>query len=172
MTLRIPYIIAAVIAALSIVYLASPPGLRAAPVLTVSSLEGRQFDLAAIDGKSRLVTFMSPDCPVSNRNVSVLSALNDRQSPVEVVGVTMPYDSIDAVKQFRADKDISFELVADTDGTISDAFVQVRFTPTTFLIDGQGNIVQRIVGRLQADELDQQIQALDGQTSLAQRAVQ
>lgn len=169
MTLRIPYIIAAIVAALSIMYLASPPGLRAAPVLTVSSLEGRQFDLAAIDGKSRLITFISPDCPVSNRNLSVLNALKDRQSPVEVVGVTMPYDSIDAVQQFRANKDIGFELVADTDGTISDAFVQVRFTPTTFLIDGQGNIARRIVGHLQADDLEQQIQALNSQNSLAQR---
>ena len=65
MTLRIPYIIAAVIAAMSIVYLASPPGLRAAPVLTVTSLDGEQFNLAATNGKTRLVTFMSPDCPVT-----------------------------------------------------------------------------------------------------------
>ncbi len=162
MTLRIPYLIAAVIAAVSIVYLANPPGLRAAPVLTVTSLDGEQFDLAAMDGKTRLVTFISPDCPVTNKNLPVIEKVQSQygDETLKVVGITMPYDQESDVLRFRETRNINFQLVADTDGTIADAFAQVRFTPTSFLIDGQGNITRRIVGRLRADELQDQIDAV------------
>lgn len=170
MTLRIPYIIAAVIAAMSIIYLASPPGLRAAPVLTVTSLDGEQFNLAATNGKTRLVTFMSPDCPVTNKNLPVIDQVQQHYSDntIEVVGITMPYDSVNDVHEYRDARNIRFKLVADTDGKIADAFAQVRFTPTSFLIDGQGNIKQRIVGRLRTDELQKQIDSLTVQRSFAQ----
>lgn len=171
MTLRIPYLIAAVIAAVSIAYLANPPNLRAAPVLTVTSLEGEQFNLAIADGKTRLVTFISPDCPVTNKNLPVIDLVQEHYGAetLEVVGITMPYDSVSEVNKFRDTRNIHFQLVADTDGTIADAFAQVRFTPTSFLIDGQGNIVQRIVGRLRADDLQKQIDSLTVQRSLAQK---
>ena len=170
MSLRIPYLIAAVIAAMSIVYLASPPGLRAAPVLTVTSLEGEQFNLAATNGKTRLVTFISPDCPVTNKNLPVIDEVQQHYSDetLEVVGITMPYDSLNKVHKYREARNIRFKLVADTDGTIADAYAQVRFTPTSFLIDGQGNIMQRIVGRLHADELQKQIDSLAVQRTFAQ----
>lgn len=173
MTLRIPYLIAAAIAVVSVIYLANPPGLRAAPVLTVTSLDGNQFNLAAMDGKTRLVTFISPDCPVSNKNLPVLDTLQNRfgDDSLEVVGITMPYDSVKQINQFRTENRVPFQLVSDTDGTIADAFVQVRFTPTSFLIDGEGNIAQRIVGRLNADDLAQQIRSLATQPSLAQQSV-
>lgn len=173
MTLRIPYLIAAAIAAVSVIYLANPPGLRAAPVLTVSTLDGKPFDLVAMDGKTRLITFISPDCPVSNKNLPVLDSLQQHygDNALEVVGITMPYDSEKAIEQFRSDRNVPFELVSDSDGTIADAFVQVRFTPTSFLIDGQGNIAQRIVGRLDADDLRYRIDTLATQPSLAQQSV-
>jgi len=134
-TLRIPYLIAAVIAVVSIVYLANPPGLRAAPVLTVTSLDGEQFDLAAIDGKPRLVTFISPDCPVTNKNLPVIETVQNQygDESLEIVGITMPYDSLKDVHRFRDAQNISFQLVADTDGTIADAFAQVRFLATVAL---------------------------------------
>lgn len=171
MTLRIPYIIAAVIAAFSVVHLASPPGLRAAPVLAVTSLAGEQFDLAAVDGKIRLVTFISPNCAITNRNLSVLDSVQEHNSPevLDVVGITMPYDQVEEVNRFKLDKEVQFRLVADLDGTIADAFAQVRFTPTSFLIDGNGNIATRIVGRLSASEIQQQIASLGTEQSLAQR---
>ena len=165
MTLRIPYLIVAAIAAVSFIYLASPPGLRAAPVLTVTSLEGTQLNLAAVEGKTRLVTFISPDCPISKRNLAALESVRQRNGTdtLEIVGITMPYDSLAKVETFRHENDIGFHMVADTDGKIADAFVQVRFTPTSFLIDEQGNIAQRIVGKLRINELQQQIDALSTQ---------
>ncbi len=173
MTLRIPYLFAAVIAAFSVVYLANPPGLRAAPVLTVTSIEGEQVNLAAMNGKTRLVTFLSPDCPISNKNLPVINTVQQQygDETLEVVGITMPYDPVNEVNRFRDDQNIQFQLVADTDGSIADAFAQVRFTPTSFLIDDQGNITQRIVGRLRADELQRQIKAMTLQRSLAQQSV-
>jgi len=166
-TLRIPYILAAAVAAVSFLYLASPPELRAAPVLTVTSLDGEQLNLAAKKGKTRLVTFISPDCAVSKKNLSVLESIqNHYASELEVVGITMPYDTATNVDNFRQENDIGFLLVADADGSIADAFVQVRFTPTSFLIDGAGNISQRIVGRLQIDELRQQIDSLHAQPAV------
>lgn len=173
MKLRIPFIIAALAATIAVSYLANPPRLRAAPVMTVTSLDGTQVNLAAADGKTRLVTFFSPDCPYSVKNLPILDSIQRRNSDdaFEVVGITMPYDSLEAVTKFSIEKNIDYRIVSDTEGSIGDAFENVRFTPTSFLIDSHGNISQRIVGRLDADKLQQQIDSIFAQQPLARQTI-
>ena len=132
-------------------------------MLTVTSLDGEQLNLADTEGVTRLVTFISPDCSVSDRNLQALESIRQHYASeaLEVVGITMPYNSPADVETFRRENDIRFQLVADNDGSIADAFVQVRFTPTSFLIDDRGNITQRIVGKLREDELRQKIDSLN-----------
>ncbi len=158
MTLKIPYLIAISIAATIIFHLASPPGLSAAPVVTLESLDGQRFDLAKSAGKTRLVSFFSPDCPISKRDVATLNAVHHQStSEVEVIAVSMPYDSSHAVKEFEKSSEIDYAVSLDTDGEISRAFPEVRFTPTTFLIDSEGEIIWRHTGRLMPKNLNREI---------------
>jgi len=55
---------------------------------------------------------------------------------------------------------MNYPLAHDDDGQISAAFPNVRFTPTTFLIDNNGKIVWRHVGRLRRANVNQRIESL------------
>ena len=72
MKLRIPYLLATVVAVASCLYLADTRSLKAAPLIYVETIAGHEIDLTAPAGKTRLITFWSPDCPISERNVAAL----------------------------------------------------------------------------------------------------
>lgn len=162
MNTRIPYLVVASIAACSMFYFTTTPGLSASPVVTVTSIDGQQFDMATTGGKARLVSFYSPDCPISKRDIPFLKAarsrLNNKQ--LDVIAVAMPYDDAQEIAQLKVSEEIQYTLAHDTDGSISAAFPNVRFTPTTFLIDADGRIVWRHVGRLSNASLNDEIDTL------------
>ena len=171
MKIRLPYLLAASIAAISVFYLTTTQGLNASPVVTVTSLDGRQFDLAASNGKARLVTFYSPDCPISKRDTPDLMRTRDRLAgqPLDVIAVAMPYDTEAKILDFKESRDISYAMAHDRDGSISAAFPNVRFTPTTYLIDNSGKIVWQHIGRLQSAVLNSKIDDLLSLEQFARR---
>ena len=58
----------------------------------------------------------------------------------------MPYDRPDWVVDYARREALPFTVALDFDGTINRAFGGIEATPTGFLIDKQGKILQRIVG--------------------------
>ncbi len=162
MNTRIPYLLAASIAACGMIYFTTAPGLSASPVVTVTSIDGQQFDMATTGGKARLVSFYSPDCPISQRDIPFLKEAHSRLSnnQLDVIAVAMPYDGAQQIAQLKASEEIQYSMAHDTDGSISAAFPNVRFTPTTFLIDTDGKIVWRHVGRLTSASLNDEIDTL------------
>ncbi|OED43016.1 hypothetical protein AB833_04770 [Chromatiales bacterium (ex Bugula neritina AB1)] len=163
MKLKISYLLAASVALTGANYLANPPGLSAAPVVTLKATDGRLFDLAASGETTRLVTFFSPDCPLSKRDWPTLSELNNKHSEdtLEIVSVTMPYDQPAATAPLIESGTINYPVVTDTDGSIGNAFPNVRFTPTTFLIDKKGEIVWRHTGRINPQELHAELALIE-----------
>ncbi len=163
MKLKISYLLAVSIAVTGVAYLGNPPGLSAAPVVTLQATDGRLFDLAGTGSTTRLITFFSPDCPLSKRDWPTLSALNNEQGgeQLEIVSVIMPYDDADAVTPLIDSGQINYPVVADSDGSISSAFPNVRFTPTTFLIDTTGQIVWRHTGQLDSAKLREKLNTIE-----------
>lgn len=152
MKLKIPYLVAAVVATSSLFYLANTPGLSAAQLVSFDTTTGQTVDLASPKGKTRLISFWAPDCPISERDTSSLSHLQKQfaDTEFEVMAVAMPYARQDDI-QSRMDV-IDYPVAHDTSGSISEGFPGVRFTPTTFLIDGSGKIIWRHVGALDTAE--------------------
>lgn len=171
MKIRIPYLLAASIAVGSLFHLTTTQGLNASPVATVTAIDGQQFDFASTGGKARLVTFYSPDCPISTRDIPDLTHTYDRlqNEALDVIAVAMPYDDAGRIKHLQDSKNINYSLAHDTDGSIAAAFPNVRFTPTTFLIDDTGKIVWRHVGRLRKAVLESEIDALLSPKKLAKK---
>ena len=162
MKIKLPLLLAAGIVAFSAFYITTSQGLNASPVVTVTSLDGEQFDLAQTAGKSRLVTFYSTDCPICKRDIPDLNHLRQRfeKDQFDMIAVAMPYDQAASVARIHESGSMNYPLAHDSDGQISAAFPNVRFTPTTFLIDSNGKIVWRHVGRLRRAVLDEEISAL------------
>lgn len=171
MKLRIPYLLAAVLATASLFYLADSKGLSAAPLVSLTTGSGHTVHLADASGKTRLITFWSPDCPISERNVPALSQLQEQfaDEEFEVIAVAMPYSTESAIESYKRLNQVDFPIAYDQNGDVSNAFPGVRFTPTTFLIDSAGNIVWRHIGRMTATQGAQQINEVLQPRQLAQR---
>jgi len=155
----------------SLLYLADTPGLNAAQLMSLETISGNSVDLATPQGTTRLVSFWAPDCPISKRDAADLSQLQNlfANDEFEIVAIAMPH-APDAEVQASAD-DLNYPVAHDSDGSIVKGFPGVRFTPSTFLIDGDGNIVWRHVGKLNATDTARRITDLLQPAQLAKNTL-
>ena len=72
---------------------------------------------------------------------------------LEFVAVAMSYDRPDYVVNYAETRKLPFHVALDLKGQIADAFGDVKLTPTTFLIDKDGNIIKRFIGQPSFPEL-------------------
>lgn len=121
---------------------------KAAPNVTFTSLDGRQFQTADLKGKVVLVKFWATSCVTCVAQMPDTIKYYDtyRDRGYETVAVAMSYDPPNFVKNYTADKKLPFTVALDTDGSAAKAFDDVKFTPVAFLLDRRGNIVKRYIG--------------------------
>lgn len=127
----------------------SPSGVQPAPNVVMTELKGGQkIDLAALRGHPVLVTFWATSCPGCIAEMPHLIKLYQELAPrgFEIIGVAMSYDKPSNVLEMQKQKGIPYPIVWDDVGKISRAFGTVTLTPTHFLIDPQGEIVQHKIG--------------------------
>ena len=174
MKIRLPLLLTASIVAFSAFYITTSQALDASPAVTVTSIDGQQFELARTTGKIRLVTFYSTDCPICQRDIPDLNHAHQHfnKDQFDIIAVAMPYDHAYDVARMHESGSMDYSLAHDSDGQISAAFPNVRFTPTTFLIDNYGKIVWRHVGRLRHTVLNQRIKALIEPEQLANKSIE
>jgi peroxiredoxin len=127
----------------------SPSGAQPAPKIVMTQLNGgEKIDLSALRGHPVLVTFWATSCPGCIAEMPHLIKLYQELAPkgFEMIGVAMNYDKPDNVLEMQKAKNIPYPIVWDGIGNISKAFGSVTLTPTHFLIDPQGEIVQHKIG--------------------------
>ena len=118
-----------------------------APQVTFVSIRGEAVP-AAPPGKVMLVNFWATDCAVCVREMPELVRLYERyrERGLEVVAVALKHDPPNYVIRFAEMNRLPFKVALDSLGEHARAFGGIRATPTAFLIDRRGNIVERIVG--------------------------
>ncbi|MNR19750.1 thiol-disulfide oxidoreductase [compost metagenome] len=89
-----------------------------------------------------------------------LRATHEKYAPqgYETVAVAMSYDPPNYVQTYVKDTALPFFVTLDSSGSIAKAFGEVQLTPTSVLIDKQGNIIKRYVGEPDFNELHQLIE--------------
>jgi len=132
-----------------------------APSVTFITLAGERITTADLRGKVVLVDFWATTCAVCAREMPRVIETHRAYAPrgFEVIAVAMPYDRPDWVADYAKRKALPFRVALDYDATINAAFGGVDATPTSFLIDKQGRIIQRIVGAPDFDRLRATIEA-------------
>jgi peroxiredoxin len=78
----------------------------------------------------------------------------------ETLAVAMDYDPPAQVATFVERSALPFTFVRDADGSIAKAFDEVRLTPTTYIVNKRGEIVQKILGEPNFDALHALIERL------------
>ena len=134
------------------------------PPISISTIDGRSFDPATMEGRPLLVTFWSTTCLVCLREMPDLEALYRRLSPrgFEIIAVSMPWDPPGEVVRLARSRELPYPVALDVDGAVARAFGDVSATPTHVLIDPGGAIAFRRAGALDFPGLDRRIQSMLG----------
>ncbi|HUX64051.1 TlpA disulfide reductase family protein [Sulfuricella sp.] len=120
----------------------------AAPQASFSTLGGERVALDSLRGKVVLVNFWATSCPGCIKEMPELVKTWQKYHSrgLETIAVAMSYDPPEYVRQFAEKNGLPFTVALDTGGAVAQAFGNVRVTPTTFVIDKQGQIIQQYVG--------------------------
>ncbi|WP_028536794.1 TlpA family protein disulfide reductase [Paludibacterium yongneupense] len=133
---------------------------NAAPQVAYTTLQGKPESLAALKGKVVLVNFWATSCSGCIEEMSQMKAMYQRYAAhgFAIVAVAMNYDTPSYVREYSSRNHLPFSVTFDGDGRIAKAFGDIQLTPSTFLLDREGNIVKRYVGVMNFAEIRQLIE--------------
>jgi peroxiredoxin len=128
---------------------------EAAPTVTFKTIGGEEISTASLQGKVVLINFWATSCgPCKEEMPQLITTYNKyKDSGVELVAVAMHYDPAQQVQRYAQEHALPFKVAVDVDGKVATAFGEVTLTPTTFLIDKQGQIIKRFTGTPEFPEL-------------------
>ncbi|MCL1825148.1 MAG: TlpA family protein disulfide reductase [Betaproteobacteria bacterium] len=140
----------ALIAAGVFVYFEKP----LAPEVSFTILQGGKADTVRLDtaslrGKVTLVSFWATTCSTCIEEMPDLADTYKKfaERGLDIIAVAMEYDPEPQVRAYAEKAALPFKVALDRDGEVALNFQGVRMTPTAFLIDRQGRIVHKYLGK-------------------------
>jgi peroxiredoxin len=116
-----------------------------APDFTLTDLAGSSISLRGYIGKPVLINFWKIDCPYCIEEMPYLeSVYEDNQDDLVLLTINVA-DSAGAVKQFLAANGFSLPVLIDSDQQVTQDYAVIG-TPTSFFIDRNGIIKDKVVG--------------------------
>jgi peroxiredoxin len=153
--------ITAVVVAIS-AYIFVGTGVTTAPESTFVLLDGSKVNTASFKGKVTLVNFWATSCTTCVAEMPKIVATYDkyRTKGFDTVAVAMSYDPPAYVVNYAETRKLPFKVAIDNTGAVAKAWNEVKLTPTTYIVNKQGQIVKRYVGEPDFAELHQLIEKL------------
>ncbi len=137
-------------------------GKEPAPESTFVMLDGSQQTTTNFKGKVMLVNFWATSCTTCIAEMPKLVDTHQKfkAKGFELLAVAMAYDTPAYVVHFAKTRELPFKVAIDNTGAVAKAWGDVKLTPTTYLVDKQGQIVKRYVGEPNFVELHALIEKL------------
>lgn len=128
----------------------------AMPEVSYHLLDGGIVTPSDLEGKFVIISFWSVDCSVCVKELATLSSFynNHRGKGVEIILVAVPHDSTEELTRFIRRELLPLKVAHDTSGRIIEAWGGISYTPTVFLINYEGKVMDRIVGEVTMAELE------------------
>lgn len=122
--------------------------------LTLKTLSGDAFVVADAPGPL-LVNFWSTSCVICVAEMPEMARLHEDyvDRGLSLVAIAMPYDPPNHVLEMARDRQFPFTVALDIQSEAVAAFGNIKGTPTSFLLDAEGKLVQRYVGAIPFDGL-------------------
>ena len=143
-----PAAIAAVLLALGGIRYATLATSTPAPQVTFISIQGEKISTEKLRGKVVMVNFWATSCVTCIKEMPAMVETYNKFKGQgrEFVAVAMSYDPPNYVVNYTETRKLPFKVAVDSGGDIARAFGDVTLTPTTFVIDKDGQIIKRYVG--------------------------
>jgi peroxiredoxin len=109
---------------------------------------GAEIHLSDLRGKVVLVNFWATSCTTCVKEMPHLIETHQKYKDrgFETLSIAMAYDPPAYVMNYAETRKLPFRVTMDTTGEMAKKFGQVQLTPTTFVLNRKGEIVQRYVG--------------------------
>ena len=122
--------------------------LAQAPEVRFKTLAGESIATSDLRGKVVLVEFWATTCEICVKEMpKVIQTYNKyKNEGFETIAVAMDYDPPNLVLNYAQKNALPFKVALDVQGEVAKRFGNIRFTPTSFLIDKRGDIVRQYLG--------------------------
>ena len=133
-----------------------------APESTFVLLDGSRQTTADMKGKVTLVNFWATSCTTCVAEMPQIVSTYDKYKAkgYDTLAVAMQYDPPSYVVNFAETRKLPFKVAIDNTGKVAQAWGDVKLTPTTYIVNKQGQIVKKYVGAPNFDELHKLIEKL------------
>lgn len=132
-----------------------------APNFTLESVDGDMVSLSDYKGKVIFLDFWATWCPPCVRGIPDLVELQEKYGDdLQIIGISVDRDdTVGDVVPFVEKMNMNYPVVFFTDQVVQD-YGGIEAIPTAFLLDKDGNIVEKYVGLQSKPTLEAAIDAL------------
>ena len=130
----------------------SPAGAERAPDWRLPDLDGGFIALAEADGEVVLIDFWASWCVPCRGSMAALTVLAEEfaDAPVRILPISVDAEAEDA-RGFLRRYGPQLASAHDPDGVVAEAYGLIGM-PTSFIVDGKGNVALRHEGFRKGDE--------------------
>jgi len=128
------------------------------PDITFSDLDGHRYHLSDFRGKVVVLNFFKSDCPPCMVELRELAKLyrKYKKDGLVIVSLMVDEEGLPLLPRIVEAKGITYPVGLASEEAIR-AFGGVYITPTTFIIDREGEVVKRLIGYAGRDYLEKKI---------------
>ncbi len=131
-----------------------------APNFSLKTADGTTIELAKLKGKVVIVNFWATWCPPCRAEIPDFIKVQDQyKKGLVIVGVSLDQKGWPAVNAFAAKAKFNYPIVLGDDDIVK-AYGGIEAIPTSFFIDRKGFIVDKQVGMLTNETLEQKLKSL------------
>lgn len=132
-----------------------------APDFILKTSDGKTLQLAGLKGKVVVVNFWATWCgPCRAEMPGFLQAYDKlKQKGLEIVGIALDEGGWDDVSPFVKKMNVKYPIVLGNT-SVTNAYGGIDAIPSTFIIDRQGNLVDKHVGYMSKDEFEKKLKDL------------
>lgn len=118
------------------------------PSFELQELSGKKTTQNDLSGKVVIVNFWATSCTTCVKEMPEMIKVFNEFHPqgLDYLAIAMSYDPPMYVMNYTKTRKLPFRVAMDSDGSVAKAFGKVELTPTTFVINKQGQIIKRYVG--------------------------
>jgi len=142
-----------------------------APDFELKSLDGQQVRLSDFRGKAVLLNFWATWCAPCKIEMPWFVDLQKQYASqgLQVIGVAMDDSGEETISKFVQQMGVNYPVLIGKEA-VGDAYGGVEFLPTTFIIDRQGKVVDRVFGLVGRSEFEDDIKKALGPGAQANAA--
>ena len=156
-----PAISGMLLSAVLLLALASTGGAGSAPDFTLKDvISGKEYTLSRLRGQVVMLNFFTFTCEPCKKEMPYLQQLDQefKSRGFQMIGIGLA-STPEQLRSLAQQLGVTYPILLGTD-EVGQAYGQIDFVPTSFIIDRQGNIAQKIFMGRTKDEFTKLIKPL------------